>query len=278
MAFPKVSLIEGLTTDPRFNPAGSANFLSKEVLDEALILVRSFEPAEIARLSKTDTSQIAYAMSNYKEDNNRRYKTWNEESASVRRPGGEIRHLDNRIGGVRVQQASSIATGAISSSTGATGLVLWSAYQGLGSIIGRGSLPVLAALFSAVGVYFVNKKTVAVNQMAAHIKALADLFNTAHEAFEDFKTEAERKRANFKPDDQMRTPLTFEQTVASHNAWPQDHARDMTPILQQFIRHEYQRVELYGTSAEFVKVFFKNQAPLSLSRTQYSNLINLKFP
>ena len=74
MAFPKVSLIEGLTTDPRFNPAGSANFLSKEVLDEALILVRSFEPAEIARLSKTDTSQIAYAMSNYKEDNNRRYK------------------------------------------------------------------------------------------------------------------------------------------------------------------------------------------------------------
>ncbi len=158
MAFPKVSLIEGLTTDPRFNPAGSANFLSKEVLDEALILVRSFEPAEIARLSKTDTSQIAYAMSNYKEDNNRRYKTWNEESASVRRPGGEIRHLDNRIGGVRVQQASSIATGAISSSTGATGVVLWSAYQGLGSIIGRGSLPVLAALFSAAGAYFVNKK------------------------------------------------------------------------------------------------------------------------
>ncbi|MDJ0036524.1 hypothetical protein QNH99_08610 [Pantoea allii] len=278
MAFPKVNLIEGLTTDPGSNPAGSANFLTKEVLEEALILVRSFEPKEIAQLSKTETSQIAYAMSNYKDENNRRFKSWNEESASHRKPGGEIRRLDNRIAGVKVQQASMIVTGAVASSTGATGMALWSALNGLGSIIGRGSLPVIASIASSVGGYFVTKRTFAVNQMAAHIKTLADTFNSTHEAFEEFKVEAERKRANFKPDTEMRIPLSFEQTVASHNAMTPDQAQDMATILQQFIHNEYKRVELYGTSNPFVKVFFRNQSPLSLSRTQYSTLINLKFP
>ena len=128
MAFPKSHEILALTSQHESNNRVSANFLTREILNEALILVRSLSPEEVFRLTKTETGQIAFTLGELKDENNRRLTANNIESGQ--RPGGRINHLDNRINvsfpgtswqmGARVQHFENIA----SSTVGGAGLVL----------------------------------------------------------------------------------------------------------------------------------------------------------
>ncbi|WP_220488786.1 hypothetical protein, partial [Klebsiella pneumoniae] len=62
MAFPKSHEILALTSQHESNNRVSANFLTREILNEALILVRSLSPEEVFRLTKTETGQIAFTL------------------------------------------------------------------------------------------------------------------------------------------------------------------------------------------------------------------------
>ncbi|SUI46012.1 Uncharacterised protein [Serratia marcescens] len=286
MAFPKSHEILALTSQHESNNRVSANFLTREILNEALILVRSLSPEEVFRLTKTETGQIAFTLGELKDENNRRLTANNIESGQ--RPGGRINHLDNRINvsfpgtswqmGARVQHFENIA----SSTVGGAGLVLiaglWTgAGSGVGSILGRNAAQLAVVTGTYLGKRFVTNKTMVVNQMAAHIKNLADMFNSTHNAFNDFKFESAAKRAQYSPDPQAEHPITFEQKVTDNNAVPANHTAAIQAIVRRFVTGTYQRVDIVGQGDMFIKVFFSD-GELDISQAQYDYLSNLKLP
>lgn len=276
MAFPKSHEILALTSQPELNNRVSANYLTTEILDEALILVRSLSTDEVYRLAKSETSQIAYTLKDYKDDNNRRLASGDVESGQL--PLGRINHLDNRVAGVRVQHVDNAAKSALGGTAIFLGAGLWAGLgSSVGSIIGRNAVQFGVTAASAWGTRFVTQKVVAVNQMASHIKNLADMFNTTHNAFSEFRNDVYSKRIQYKPDEDT-PPLTFEQNVTGKNALPGDQATAIQQILTRFINSAYQRVDIVGRPAEFIKVYFEGAAPLDISRIQYEYLINLKLP
>ncbi|CAI0767186.1 hypothetical protein [Serratia proteamaculans] len=289
MAFPKSHEILALTSQHETNNRVSANFLTLEVLNEALILVRSMSPEEVYRLSKTETSQIAFTLGELKDENNRRLGANNIESGQ--RPGGRINHLDNRINisvpgtswqrGARVQHFENIA----SSTVGGAGLVLiaglWAgAGSGVGSILGRNAAQLAVFTGTFFGKRFVTNKTMVVNQMAAHIKNLADMFNSTHNAFTEFKSESSAKRAQYAqstPNLQAEHPIIFEQKVTDNNAIPVNHSDAIQAIVRRFVNGTYQRVDIVGQGDMFMTVYFQD-GTLDISQTQYEYLSNLKLP
>lgn len=286
MAFPKSHEILALTSQHESNNRVSANFLTRDILNEALILVRSLSPEEVFRLTKTETGQIAFTLGELKDENNRRLTANTIESGQ--RPGGRINHLDNRINvsfpgtswqmGARVQHFENIA----SSTVGGAGLVLiaglWTgAGSGVGSILGRNAAQLAVVTGTYLGKRFVTNKTMVVNQMAAHIKNLADMFNSTHNAFNDFKFESTAKRAQYSPDPQAEYPITFEQKVTDNNAVPANYAETIQAIVRRFVTGTYERVDIVGQGDMFIKVFFSD-GELDISKAQYDYLSNLKLP
>ncbi|ASM32827.1 hypothetical protein FG170_22315 [Serratia marcescens] len=180
--------------------------------------------------------------------------------------------------GARVQHFENIA----SSTVGGAGLVLiaglWTgAGSGVGSILGRNAAQLAVVTGTYLGKRFVTNKTMVVNQMAAHIKNLADMFNSTHNAFNDFKFESAAKRAQYSPDPQAEYPITFEQKVTDNNAVPANYAETIQAIVRRFVTGTYERVDIVGQGNMFIKVFFSD-GELDISKAQYDYLSNLKLP
>lgn len=277
MAFPKSHEILALTVQPEINNRVSANFLTPDVLNEALIFVRTLSPDEVYRLSKTETSVIAYSLGDYKDQTNRRMYSTDIESGQ--RPGGTIKHLDNRIAGsrFRVQDVDNYTKSGLGLGAVALGAGLWAGLgSSVGSIIGRNAVQFGVTAITGAGTHFLNKKTLFVNQIASHIKTLADMFNATHNAFSEFKNEVYVKRAQYKPDEDY--PVQFAEKVTNSNDIIPQHAAEVQQILGRFLTYRYQRVDIAGQPGMFMRVYFEGTDPLDISRTQYDYLINLKLP
>lgn len=276
MAFPSIHVIEGLTTNPSLNPSSSGNFLPAEILKESLILMKSLEPMDIYNLSKRETSNIASALNDFKKNNNQRYANPPSEQATSRRPDGEIKQMNNRILGIPVQHYNATTVGAFAVSSATLLAIFWTSTAGLISIIGRSVVPVVAGIGGAGATLYSNNRTLSINQLAAHLKNLADNFNSAHEALLAFAQKAKLKKHNFKPS--KETEPTFAATVISKNPIPAEHADRMMQILNQFTFTEYQRVELQGESVNFVKLFFNQNEQLTLTKSEYGYLTAMDIP
>ncbi|MBP2170817.1 hypothetical protein J2125_004009 [Erwinia toletana] len=288
MAFPKSHEIAGLTTQPELNPSVSACFLPQQVLNEALILVRTMSPGDLSALSQMETSQIALTLNKYKDENNRNYASTDPELGR-RRPTGRIEQIDNRISatvpgtnwrqGVRVQyldNMSKLVTGFIGGSL-FTG-VLAGAPAGAGSVVGRGLAQLGALVASGLGTHYVTTRAASVNQMAAHIKKLAETFNTTYNAFGEFRNDVFKKLMNFKPDLESNNPVSFEQKTTIENGIPANDATQIQQILRQLAySNQIDRIDIVGQGDNFIGVYF-NQTQLNLTRIQYDYLTNLKLP
>ncbi|ADD77612.1 MULTISPECIES: hypothetical protein [Pantoea] len=276
MAFPGIHVIEGLTTNPSLNSDTSGSFLPSEILKESLILMSSLEPMEIASLSKRETSVIASALNDYKNNSNSRFKNPPTEQATGRRPNGEIKHINNRILGIPVQHYNTTSMGAVALSSATLLAIFWTSTAGLFSIVGRSIVPAVASLGGIGLSYHSNNRTLSINQLAAHLKNLADNFNSAHDALVAFSQKAKLKKHNFKPS--KDTEPTFAGEVISKNPIPAAHRERMSYILNQFTFTEYQRVELIGDSANFVKLFFNQNEQLTLTKIEYGYLTAMDIP
>lgn len=103
------------------------------------------------------------------------------------------------------------------------------------------------------------------------------MFNSTHNAFNDFKFESAAKRAQYSPDPQAQHPITFEQKVTDNNAVPANHTDAIQAIVRRFVTGTYQRVDIVGQGDMFIKVFFSD-GELDISQAQYDYLSNLKLP
>jgi hypothetical protein len=103
------------------------------------------------------------------------------------------------------------------------------------------------------------------------------MFNSTHNAFNDFKFESAAKRAQYSPDPQAEYPITFEQKVTDNNVVPANYAETIQAIVRRFVTGTYERVDIVGQGDMFIKVFFSD-GELDISKAQYDYLSNLKLP
>ncbi|WP_416411222.1 hypothetical protein [Pantoea sp. App145] len=277
MAFPKTQEILALTVQPELNNSVSANFLTTDILNEALLFISTLEPHEVSRLAKSETSTIAYSLNDYKTLANTRLAARDGESGTGAPTGNRISHMDNRVAGFRVQHVDNFAKSTAAGAGIFLGAGLWAGLgSSVGSIIGRNAVQFGVTAASAWGAHFVTNKVVAVNQIASHIKLLADTFNTTHNAFGEFRNDLYVKRMQYKPDEDH--PVRFEEKVTNSNDIIPGHAAEIQRLLTHFINHKYRRVDIFGEPARFMTVAFEAGDPLVISRPQYDYLINLKLP
>lgn len=277
MAFPKSQEILALTVQPELNNSVSANFLTPDILNEALLFIRTLEPHEISRLAKSETSTIAYSLHDYKALANRRLAARDGESGTGAATSARISQMDNRVAGFRVQHVDNFAKSTAAGAGIFLGAGLWAGLgSSVGSIIGRNAVQFGVTAASAWSAHFVTNKVVAVNQIASHLKLLADTFNTTHNAFGEFRNDVYTKRVQYKPDEDH--PVRFEEKVTNNNDIVPIHATETQRLLTHFISYKYHRVDIIGESTRFMRVYFEGSDPLDITRIQYEYLINLKLP
>lgn len=277
MAFPKSQEILALTVQPELNNSISANFLTNDILQEALLFIRTLEPHEVSRLAKSETSTIAYSLHDYKTLANRRLAARDGEAGTGAPTTARISQMDNRVAGFRVQHVDNFAKSTAAGAGIFLTAGLWAGLgSSVGSIVGRNAVQFGVTAASAWGAHFVTNKVVAVNQIASHIKLLADTFNTTHNAFGEFRNDVFTKRMQYKPDEDH--PIRFEEKVTNTNDIVPAHAAETQRLLTHFITHKYQRVDIIGEPARFMTVYFEGGDPLVISRPQYEYLIGLKLP
>ncbi|QDL35846.1 hypothetical protein EGO53_29020 (plasmid) [Serratia liquefaciens] len=179
--------------------------------------------------------------------------------------------------GLRIQQFANKVVLAAGGVVGVVSTGVWAA-QGsrLGSIVTRGIIPIAVLAGTAVANHAVTNKITVVNQMAAHIKNLADMFNSIHNAFIDFSSESKSKHAQFMPEPPSENgTITFENKVTDNNAVPTNYTDSIQAIVRRFITGTYQRVDIVGQSDMFIKVFFSD-GELVISQCEYDFLSILK--
>lgn len=284
MAFPKSTVISGFTSEPGVSDEVASCFLSLEVMNEALLILRSMSPTEVSQLAAMETSQIALSLHKFKDDNNRRFSSRDE--VDFRSPRGQIKHIDNRVTasipgtshqyGVRIQYIDNWAKTAATFISGVTTMgVLTGATSGVSRGLAQIAV-VLGAAGTGYGAHYLTKKTASVNQMAAHIKKLAEAFNSTYEAFEDFRRDVVDKRSDFRPDLNSDNPRSFEQETTFKNNIPPNEARGVEYLLRQLAyTREIERIDIVGRGDNFVALRLDGRQ-FDLSRTQYGYLSTLK--
>ncbi|CAE1145500.1 hypothetical protein [Serratia sp. Tan611] len=285
MAFLKAHEIAGLTVSPTGELNVDANFLTPEVMREAQIIVGSMTPDQVSKLTKVSESQIAFTLNDYRDKINKLQNTDRERGGT--RPGGTISHIDNRISlpmmppnwGIKAQYLDNVSKVAGGGATlVAAGAMLFSlGAGGAGSILGRSLLT--AGTGGATGwvTHFVTKKIQSVNQIAGYLKSLAEMYNTTHNSLLEFNKEIRRKKIAYARDNSANAQSFEDKVMQDNDIYTPAEKAEMDTLMRAFVGNDYQSVKITGDSVRFIEFRFVRGDSLTVSKTAYSHLADLKF-